>query len=165
MFSSHWSQLCTALLSSTLLFSLSTATPLHHLKREDTCAYDYIIVGGGTAGLTLANRLTADGTHSVIVLEAGDKPTIVQPYQVPGADQQVTGSPIDWNFGTVPQSGLNDRQLTYSQGKCLGGSSAINGLAYTRASASIYDKWASLGNDGWTWNEVLPYFIKVPYFL
>jgi choline dehydrogenase-like flavoprotein len=113
--------------------------------------------------LALANRLTEDRTQSVLVLEAGLVPDEVKLYWVPGSDLQALGSTIDWTFGTLAQPGLNGCQPTYNQGRCLGGSSAINGLAYTRGSSSIYDLWASLGNKGWSWEEVFPYFKKVLY--
>jgi choline dehydrogenase-like flavoprotein len=112
----------------------------------------------------LAARLTEEGTHSVLVLEAGSRPDTVASYQAPGADLQVLGSPIDWAFGSLPQPGLNGRQLIYNQGRCLGGSSAINGLAYTRGSSSIYNLWASRGNSGWSWEKVFPYFKKSTTF-
>lgn len=151
-----------------LLASLGTALPTQSEKRQVAAspeAHDYIIVGGGTAGLALAARLTEDGTHSVLVLEAGSSPETVLSYQAPGSNQQVLGSAIDWGFGTMPQPGLNGRTLNYNQGRCLGGSSAINGLAYDRGSSSIYDLWASLGNMGWSWEEVLPFFKKVSLLL
>lgn len=111
--------------------------------------------------MALAARLTEDRTQSVLVLEAGASPETVASYQAPGSNQQVLGSPIDWGFGTMPQAGLNGRTISYNQGRCLGGSSAINGLAYGRGSSGIYDMWASLGNMGWSWEEVLPFFMKV----
>ncbi|KAF2131244.1 GMC oxidoreductase [Dothidotthia symphoricarpi CBS 119687] len=160
MVASVWSHSSVIFVCATLIFSRATSTPLQHPKRQDAGNYDFIIVGGGTAGLALATRLSENGTHSVLVLEAGGKPSTVAPYQTPGADLQVLGSPIDWAYGTLPQAGLNGRQLTYNQGRCLGGSSAINGLAYGRGSSSIYDLWASLGNSGWSWEEVFPYFKK-----
>ena len=126
-----------------------------------SASYDFIIVGGGTAGLALANRLTESGTQNVLVLEAGPAPTIVAAYRAPGADQQLSGSPIDWAFTTLPQKSLNGRQITYDRGRCLGGSSAINGLTYGRGSPSVYDLWESLGNPGWSWNDVYPLFVKV----
>jgi len=129
------------LICITLLLSLGTAKPLQHAKRQDAGSYDFVVVGGGTAGLALANRLTEDGTYSVLVLEAGARPDTVASYKAPGADQQVLGSPIDWAFGTLPQPGLNGRQIVYNQGRCLGGSSAINGLAYGRGSSGIYNLW------------------------
>jgi choline dehydrogenase-like flavoprotein len=161
MATSCWSQPSAILVCITLILSLSTATPLQHSKRQDAGSFDFIIAGGGTAGLALAARLTEEGTQSVLVLEAGSRPDTVASYQAPGADLQVLGSPIDWAFGSLPQPGLNGRQLIYNQGRCLGGSSAINGLAYTRGSSSIYDLWASLGNSGWSWGKVFPYFKKV----
>jgi choline dehydrogenase-like flavoprotein len=161
MATSCWSPPNAILICITFILSLSTATPFQHSKRQNAGSFDFIIAGGGTAGLALAARLTEDGTQSVLVLEAGSRPDTVASYQAPGADLQVLGSPIDWAFGSLPQPGLNGRQLIYNQGRCLGGSSAINGLAYTRGSSSIYDLWASLGNSGWSWRKVFPYFKKV----
>jgi choline dehydrogenase len=147
---------CFALLST----AIAQSKPITNYKRQDASDYDYIVVGGGTAGLALAARLT-ESEKTVLVLEAGGSPEAVAAYKAPGADLQVLGSPIDWAFTTLPQASLNNRQLTYNRGRCLGGSSAINGLAYGRGSSSIYDLWQSLGNSGWSWNEVFPYFKKV----
>lgn len=149
------------LICITSILSLGATAPVEKSRNQDAESFDFIIAGGGTAGLALAARLTEDGKHSVLVLEAGARPDTVASYQTPGADLQVLGSPIDWSLGTLPQAGLNGRQLVYNQGRCLGGSSAINGLAYTRGSSSIYDLWASLGNNGWSWKDVFPYFKKV----
>ena len=142
---------------------LTYASPTHHARRQDAGSYDFIIVGGGTAGLALAARLTEDGKTTVLVLEAGGPPDQVAAYKAPGAALQVLGSPIDWAFTTLPQRSLNGRQLTYNRGRCLGGSSAINGLVYGRGSSSVYDLWEALGNAGWGWDEVLPFFKKVCY--
>jgi choline dehydrogenase-like flavoprotein len=140
---------------------LPGASPVHHDRRQDTASYDFIIVGGGTAGLALAARLSEDAKTTVLVLEAGGPPDQVAAYKAPGADLQVLGSPIDWGFTTLPQEGLNGRQLTYNRGRCLGGSSAVNGLTYGRGSSSLYDLWETLGNAGWGWDGVLPFFKKV----
>ncbi|KAK5069106.1 hypothetical protein LTS08_008750 [Lithohypha guttulata] len=127
--------------------------------------YDFVIVGGGTAGLTLANRLSESGDQTVLVLEAGDEPTIVSSYMVPGSNQDVLGSQIDWSLVTGPERTMNDRTITYHQGRCLGGSSAINGMTYARGSSGIYDLWQSLGNDGWSWENVFPFFKKSTTFV
>ncbi|KAL2285965.1 hypothetical protein FJTKL_07223 [Diaporthe vaccinii] len=122
--------------------------------------YDFVICGGGTAGLVLANRLTESGDSRVLVLEAGQEPTIVAAYSTPGGNQFLKGSTIDWNFVTVPQTGLEGRQLQYLRGKAGGGSSSTNGLYYARGSASVYDDWVALGNPGWGWEDVYPLFVK-----
>jgi choline dehydrogenase len=144
-----------------LFLTVAQSKPITHSKNQETGSYDFIIVGGGTAGLALAARLTEDGTRSVLVLEAGGSPEAVASYKSPGADLDVLGTPIDWGFTTLPQSTLNGRQISYSGGRCLGGSSAINGLTYGRGSSSLYDLWESLGNSGWSWSDVFPLFVKV----
>jgi choline dehydrogenase-like flavoprotein len=144
-----------------LCSALTSASPVQQIRRQDSGSYDFIIVGGGTAGIALAARLTEDGKTTVLVLEAGGPPDQVAAYKTPGADLQVLGSPIDWGFTTLPQESLNGRQLTYNRGRCLGGSSVINGLTYGRGSSSLYDLWEGLGNGGWRWDELLPFFRKV----
>lgn len=141
--------------------AFTCASPVQQTRQQDSGSYDFIIVGGGTAGLALAARLTEDGKTTALVLEAGGPPDQVAASKAPGADLQVLGSPIDWGFTTLPQESLNGRQLTYNRGRCLGGSSALNGLTYGRGSSSLYDLWESLGNAGWGWDEVLPFFKKV----
>ncbi|KAF1936827.1 glucose-methanol-choline oxidoreductase-like protein [Clathrospora elynae] len=126
--------------------------------------YDFIIAGGGTAGLVLANRLTESGRFSVLVLEAGPNPEQVLAYESPGGNQFIKGSVIDWGLLTTPQEHLNNRTLQYLRGKTLGGSSATNGLYYARGSASIYDQWAAKGNDGWSWDDVWHFFVKSTKF-
>ncbi|KAJ4318577.1 hypothetical protein N0V94_004355 [Neodidymelliopsis sp. IMI 364377] len=122
--------------------------------------YDFIIAGGGTAGLVLANRLTESGRFSVLVLEAGPSPEQVRAYESPDGNQFIKGSVIDWGIDTQPQRHLNNRTLQYLRGRTLGGSSTTNGLYYARGSASVYDQWAELGNPGWGWDDTYDLFRK-----
>lgn len=116
---------------------------------------DYIIIGGGTAGLTVANRLSEIPEFEVGVIEAGeavfDDPAITRP----GLFALAIGSQYDWNFETVPQAGLGGRSLAVPRGKLLGGSSAMNFMAWTRGNREDYDAWAELGNPGWGWDDLL----------
>jgi len=122
--------------------------------------YDFVIVGAGTAGCTLANRLTASGRYSVLLLEAGGVDNWIW-FHIPVGYLYAMGNPrADWCFATEPVPGLNGRALNYPRGKVIGGSSAINGMIYMRGQAADYDHWRQLGNAGWGWDDVLPYFIK-----
>jgi len=123
-------------------------------------SYDYIIVGAGTAGCVLANRLSADPTVSVLLLEAGGKDDYIWT-KIPVGYLYCIGNPkVDWGFKTEPEPGLNGRAIDYPRGKVLGGCSSINGMIYMRGQARDYDQWAQLGNPGWGWDDVLPYFLK-----
>lgn len=124
--------------------------------------YDYVIVGGGSAGSTMAARLSEDPGVTVCLLEAGGdgKSALVR---TPAAViAMLPGRPKinNWAFDTVPQPGLNGRKGYQPRGKALGGSSAINAMLYIRGHKDDYDEWANLGCDGWSWDEVLPYFLK-----
>ena len=119
---------------------------------------DYVIVGAGSAGCVLADRLTADGRSSVVLLEAGGKDNWFW-IDVPVGYLYTIGNPrTDWCFKTAPDPGLHGRQLGYARGRVLGGCSSINAMVYMRGQKEDYDYWASLGNDGWSWDEVLPLF-------
>jgi len=122
--------------------------------------YDYIIVGAGTAGCLLANRLSADPGTRVVLLEAGGKDNY--PWiHIPVGYLYLMGNPrADWCFKTAAEPGLNGRSLNYPRGKVLGGCSSINGMIYMRGQASDYDRWRQMGNAGWAWDDVLPYFKK-----
>jgi choline dehydrogenase-like flavoprotein len=122
--------------------------------------YDYIIVGAGTAGCLLANRLSADPGTRVVLLEAGGKDNY--PWiHIPVGYLYLMGNPrADWCFKTAAEPGLNGRSLNYPRGKVLGGCSSINGMIYMRGQAHDYDRWRQMGNAGWAWDDVLPYFKK-----
>ncbi|MBV4532174.1 GMC family oxidoreductase N-terminal domain-containing protein [Pseudomonas sp. SWRI107] len=120
--------------------------------------YDYVVVGAGPAGCLLANRLSADPSCRVLLLEAGGRDNY--PWiHVPVGYLYCIGNPrTDWCFKTEPQAGLSGRALGYPRGKVLGGCSSINGMIYMRGQAADYDRWAEQGNDGWGWKDVLPLF-------
>ncbi len=121
--------------------------------------FDYIIIGAGTAGCLLANRLSADARHRVLLIEAGGKDDYHW-IHIPVGYLYCIGNPrTDWRYQTEPEPGLNGRSLRYPRGKTLGGCSSINGMIYMRGQARDYDRWADLtGDDSWRWSQCLPYF-------
>ncbi len=122
---------------------------------------DYIVVGGGSAGCVMANRLSENGKYSVCLLEAG--PADKNPWiHIPiGYGKTMFNPRLNWGFYTDPDHNMLDRRIYWPRGKTLGGSSSINGLIYIRGQKEDYDHWQALGNDGWDWNSCLPYFRKL----
>lgn len=120
--------------------------------------HDYIVIGAGSAGCVLANRLSADGT-SVLVLEAG-RTDDDRNIRIPAAFVELFQTDVDWEYYTEPQAELDGRELYWPRGKVLGGSSSVNAMVYIRGHPADYDHWDALGNDGWAWEEVLPYFTR-----
>ncbi len=122
--------------------------------------FDYIIVGAGSAGCVLANRLSASGRHRVLLLEAG--PRDLSPWiHIPiGYAKLFKNKRYNWLYETEPEPHLNNRKIVQPRGKVLGGSSSINGLIYIRGQKEDFDTWAQLGNRGWSYADVLPYFMR-----
>jgi choline dehydrogenase len=122
--------------------------------------FDYVVVGAGTAGCVLANRLSADPKVKVLLLEAGGKDSWIWIHIPIGYLYTQNNPRTDWCFRTEPEPGLNGRALNYPRGRVLGGCSSINGMIYMRGQARDYDGWRQQGNRGWGWDDVLPYFKK-----
>jgi len=122
--------------------------------------FDYIVVGAGSAGCVLANRLSADGRHKVLLLEAGPKDNYLWIHIPIGYGKTMFHKAYNWGFYTDPEPNMKGRRVYWPRGRGLGGSSSINGLIFVRGQREDYDHWAQLGNAGWDWNSVLPYFMK-----
>jgi choline dehydrogenase len=119
--------------------------------------FTYIVVGAGAAGCVLANRLSADPSHRVLLVEAGgwDRNPLIH---IPVGFTKLTTPDVNWGYSTVPQPQMDGREMWYPQGRTVGGSTSINAMIYIRGQRSDYDRWAELGNDGWAYEDVLPYF-------
>ena len=122
---------------------------------------DFAVVGGGSAGCVIANRLSADGRYRVALLEAG--PRDINPWiHLPiGYGKTMWDPKVNWGFHTEPDPNMGGRRIYWPRGRVLGGSSSINGLIAIRGQPEDYDQWARLGNPGWAWSDVLPYFVKL----
>jgi len=127
--------------------------------------FDYVIVGAGSAGCVLANRLSADPNVRVLLLEAGGRDNYIWIHIPIGYLYTQNNPRTDWCFKTEAEPGLNGRALNYPRGRVLGGCSAINGMIYMRGQARDYDLWRQMGNPGWAWDDVLPYFRKSEDFV
>ncbi|RMY73775.1 hypothetical protein D0863_03642 [Hortaea werneckii] len=146
-----------ALYAAQLALSLPLNSPLLD-------SYDYIVVGGGPAGLTVANRLSEDPEVNVLLLEAGPADSGELNIALPGMIGHEIGSRYDWNLSTTAQASLNGAVRTVPQGRGLGGGTLINGMLWNRGGVGDYDAWVQLGNEGWSWEDLLPYFIKSETF-
>ena len=124
----------------------------------DTHEYDYIIVGAGSAGCVLANRLSEDPAVSVLLLEAGPEDKSIWMKIPAGAARVIGPGPTNWAYFTEPEKHLRNRKIYWPRGRTLGGSSSINGMVYLRGHPEDYNEWARLGNTGWAWDDVMPYF-------
>ncbi len=124
-------------------------------------SFDYVVVGGGTAACVLANRLTEDASMRVLVIEAGAEPSSPWIKMPLAMGKLFTHPTLNWGLYTAPEARLNNRTIFWPRGKVLGGCSSINGSAYIRGQKEDYDGWRALGNVGWAWSDVLPYFQKL----
>ncbi len=119
---------------------------------------DYVVVGAGSAGCVLANRLSASGKHRVLLLEAGPRDRSIWIHLPIGYGKTMFHPVYNWGFYTDPEPNMNGRRIYWPRGRGLGGSSSINGLIYVRGQPQDYERWAALGNAGWAWEDVQPYF-------
>jgi choline dehydrogenase len=143
-----------------LLFIPDSIYPLQTIEKENVRTnYDYIAIGAGSAGCVVANRLTEDSQTTVLLLEAGNPDTKPEIY-IPSECLSLLGSEVDWGYFSEPEPYLNNRKIFCPRGKVLGGSSSINFMIYLRGNPHDSDQWQSLGNPGWSYQDILPYFKK-----
>ncbi|CAG8979985.1 hypothetical protein HYALB_00005158 [Hymenoscyphus albidus] len=150
------------LLACSLYFTLVSSVRLNarDVDGDFLDCYDYIVVGGGISGLVVANRLTEDPNVTVLLLEAGNLDNYEETILNPIEDGHGLGTKYDWNLFTAPQKFLDGHPRPYDMGRGVGGGSLINGMCWTRGGSADFDAWEALGNPGWGWNDLLPYFKK-----
>lgn len=150
------------------LATLAAAHPFQKAKiidqRQVQNEYDYIVVGSGTAGSAIANRLSELEDATVLVIEAGPLDQDEDIIRIPRNAGQAMGTQYDWKYRTVASSTINNRAITVPAGKVVGGGTVLNGMAFDRGAASDYDAWVELGNEGWGWSDLLPWFKKSETF-
>ena len=129
-------------------------------RLDQANTFDFIVVGAGSAGCVLANRLSESGRHSVLLLEAGGRDTNPWIHIPLGYGKHFSNPKVNWLYSNEPDPAVADRRIPNPRGKVLGGSSSINGLVYIRGQREDYDHWRQLGNEGWSFDDVLPYFRK-----
>ncbi|KAF9482078.1 aryl-alcohol oxidase [Pholiota conissans] len=140
---------------------LALAAVYQDVKQLPTTIFDFVIIGGGTAGAVVANRLTENPAFDVLVIEAGPTNDGVLNSMVPTFASSLEKTIYDWNYTTLPGLGMNNRSIDYPRGRILGGSSSHNAMFYTRGSSDDYDRWARVTCDsGWSWKNVMPYILK-----
>ncbi|KAI0321294.1 hypothetical protein OF83DRAFT_1161884 [Amylostereum chailletii] len=139
------------------------ATLFHEPSQLPRKEYDYVVVGAGVGGSVVANRLTEDGSKTVLLVEAGPNDEDIEFIHVPFLASTLSpNTALDWNFTTIPLPGLDNRTIPYPRGFALGGSSSINYMAWTRGTSDNYDSWANLtGDQGWSWDSIKPLFEKI----
>ena len=123
--------------------------------------FDFIVVGAGSAGCVLANRLSENGRHRIVLLEAGPRDRSLWIHLPIGYGKTMWDAKLNWRFYTEPEANMDGRRIYWPRGRVLGGSSSINGLIVVRGQPRDYDGWRDLGNTGWGFDDVLPYFIKL----
>jgi choline dehydrogenase-like flavoprotein len=141
------------------MIAMSDSSKMAALEFAST-PFDFLVIGGGTAGLTVATRLSENPALIVGVLEAGSPAAVgessrLDAVDIPGCYGQTLGTSCDWQFETLPQPGLGGRTLKWPRGKILGGTSALNFMTWNRANRQDYDAWRDLGNEGWGWDDLL----------